>query len=81
MNSKLSSLKKISILALASRRLHLWQVPGLCLWKRDDQNRWIPLETDQASANDRLWHRISEGLREFHSKRQALRGEDLHQTN
>ena len=39
------------------------------------------LEADQASANDRLWHRIAEGLREFHSQRQALRGEDLHQTN
>ena len=74
-------LKKISILALASRRLHLWQGPRLCLWKRDDQNRWGPLETDQEPANDRLWHGIAEGLREFHSTRQALRGKDLHQTN
>ena len=39
------------------------------------------LGADQASANDRLWHRIAEGLRKFHSKRQALRGEGLHQTN
>ena len=80
MNSKLSSLKKISILALASRRLHLWQVPRLCLWKRDDQNRW-GLETDQEPANDRLGHGIAEGLREFHSTRQGLRGKDLHKTN
>ena len=33
-----SSLKKISMLALASGRLHLWQGPWLCLWKKDDQN-------------------------------------------
>ena len=39
------------------------------------------LGADLASANNRLWHRIAEGLREFHSQRQALRGEDLHQTN
>ena len=33
-----SSLKKISMLALASGRIHLWQGPRLCLWKKDDQN-------------------------------------------
>ena len=38
MNSASSSLKKISMLALASGRLHLWQGPRLCLWKEDDQN-------------------------------------------
>ena len=38
MNSVRSSLKKISMLALASGRLHLWQGPRLCLWKKDDQN-------------------------------------------
>ena len=38
MNSARSSLKKISMLALASGRLHLWQGPRLCLWKKDDQN-------------------------------------------
>ena len=31
--------KKISMLALASGGLHLWQGPRLCLWKKDDQNR------------------------------------------
>ena len=31
--------KKISVLALASSRLHLWQGPRLCLWKKNDQNR------------------------------------------
>ena len=30
--------KKISMLALASGGLHLWQDPRLCLWKKDDQN-------------------------------------------
>ena len=30
--------KKISMLALASCRFHLWQGPWLCLWKKDDQN-------------------------------------------
>ena len=30
--------KKVSMLALASGRLHLWQGPRLCLWKKDDQN-------------------------------------------
>ena len=39
MNSALSSLKKISMLALASGGLQLWQGPRLCLWKKDDQNR------------------------------------------
>jgi hypothetical protein len=38
MNSARSSLKKISMLALASFRFHLWQGPWLCLWKKDDQN-------------------------------------------
>ena len=38
MNSVRSSLKKISMLALASGRLHLWQGPRLCLRKKDDQN-------------------------------------------
>ena len=38
MNSARSSLKEISMLALASGRLHLWQGPRLCLWKEDDQN-------------------------------------------
>ena len=38
-NSVRSSLKKISMLALASGGLHLWQGPRLCLWKKDDQNR------------------------------------------
>jgi len=31
--------KKISMLALASGGLPLWQGPRLCLWKEDDQNR------------------------------------------
>ena len=39
MNSVRSLLKKISMLALASGGLHLWQGPWLCLWKKDDQNR------------------------------------------
>ena len=38
MNSARSSLKKISMLALASGGLHLWQGPKLCLWKKDNQN-------------------------------------------
>ena len=33
MNSARSSLKKISIWALASGGLHLWQGPRLCLWR------------------------------------------------
>ena len=37
-NSARSALKKISMLALASGGLHLWQGPRLCLWKKDDQN-------------------------------------------
>ena len=32
------SKKKAPMLALASSRLHLWQGPRLCLWKKDDQN-------------------------------------------
>jgi len=32
------------------------------------------LVADQAPANDGLWHRHAEGLRELHSTRQALRG-------
>ena len=39
MNSARSSLRKISMLALASGGLQLWQGPRLCLWKKDDQNR------------------------------------------
>ena len=31
--------KKITMLALASGGLHLWQGPRLCLLKKDDQNR------------------------------------------
>ena len=31
--------KKVTMLALASGGLHLWQSAGLCLWKKDDQNR------------------------------------------
>ena len=31
--------KKVTMLALASGALHLWQSAGLCLWKKDDQNR------------------------------------------
>ena len=38
MNSARSSLKKISMLALASGGLHLWQGPWLYLWKKDDYN-------------------------------------------
>jgi len=38
MNMQSSSLKKISMSALASGGLHLWQGPQLCLWKKDDQN-------------------------------------------
>ena len=39
MNSALSLLKKVPMLALASGGLHLWQGPRLCLWKKDDQKR------------------------------------------
>ena len=39
MNFACSSLKKISMLALASGRLHLWQGPRLCLREKDNQNR------------------------------------------
>ena len=38
MNSARSSLKKISMLALASGRLHLWQGPRLYLLEEDVQN-------------------------------------------
>ena len=38
MNSARSSLKKISMLALAGGGLHLWQDSRLYLWKKDDQN-------------------------------------------
>ena len=38
MNSAVLLLKKISMLALVSGGLHLWQGPRLCLWKKDDQN-------------------------------------------
>ena len=76
-----SSLKKISMLALASGRLHLRQGPRLCLWKKDDQNGSCPLAADQAPTDDGLWHRHAEVLREFHSIRQALCGKDLHHTN
>ena len=67
MNSARSSLKKISMLALVSGRLHLWQGPRLCLWKKNDQNGSGPLAADQALADDGLWHGHAEGLREFHS--------------
>ena len=40
-----------------------------------------PLGADQALADDGLWHGHAEGLREFHSTSQALRGKDLHHTN
>ena len=76
-----SSIKKISMLALASGGLHLWQGPRLCLWKKDDQNGSGPLAADQTPDDDGLWHGHAEGLREFHSTRQALRGKDLHHTN
>ena len=65
MNSARSSLKKISMLALASGGLHLWQGPRLCLLKKDDQNRQGPLVADQAPADDGLWHGHAEVLREF----------------
>ena len=39
MNSARLSLKKFSMFALASGRLHLWQGPRLCLWKTDGQKR------------------------------------------
>ena len=73
--------KKISMLALASGGLHLWQGPRLCLWKKDDQKGSGPLAADQAPADDGRWHGHAEVLREFHSTRQALRGKDLHHTN
>ena len=39
MNSARSSLEEISMLALASGGIHLWQDPRLCLREKDDQNR------------------------------------------
>ena len=39
------------------------------------------MAADQAPADDGLWHRHAEGLREFYPIRQALRGKDLHHTN
>ena len=36
---------------------------------------------DQALADDGLWHRPTEGLREFHLTRQTLHGKELHHTN
>ena len=69
------------MLALASGRLQLWQGHRLCLWKKDNQKYYGPLGADQAPADDGLWHGLAEGLREFHSTRQALRGKDLHHTN
>ena len=50
------------MLALASGGLQLWQGPQLCLWKKDDQNRYAPLAADQAPADDGLWHGHAEGL-------------------
>ena len=73
--------KKISVLALASSRLHLWQGPRLCLWEQDDQDWRSSLGTDQEFADDRLWDGHAEGLPEFYPTRQALRGKDLHHTN
>ena len=46
--------KKISVLALASSRFHLWQGPRLCLWEQDDQDWRSSLGTDQAFADDGL---------------------------
>ena len=73
--------KKISVLALASSRLHLWQGPLLCLWEQNDQDWRSSPETDQALADDGLWDAHAEGLPEFYPTRQALRGKDLHHTN
>jgi len=39
------------------------------------------LAADQAPADDGLWHRHAEVLRELHSTRQALRIKDLHHPN
>ena len=69
------------MLALASGRLHLWQGPRLCLWKKDEQNGSGPLAADQALADDGLWNGHAEVLQEFHSTRQALRGKDPYHTN
>jgi len=73
--------KKISVLALASSRLHLWQGPRLCLWEQNDQDWRSSPETDQALADDGLWNGHAEGLPEFYPTRQTLRGKDLHHTN
>ena len=73
--------KKITMLALASGGLHLWQGPRLCLLKKDDQNLSGPLAADQAPVHDGLWHGPAGGLRKFHSSRQALRKKDLQRTN
>ena len=69
------------MLALVSGGLHLWLCTRLSLWRKDDQNGEGPLAADQAPADDGLWHRHAEVLREFHSTRQALSGKDLHHTN
>ena len=39
------------------------------------------MASDQALADDGLWHGQAEGLREFYPTRQALRIKDLHHTN
>ena len=57
--------KKISMLALASGGLHLWQGPRLCLWKKDDQDWRSYLGKDKALADDGLWDGHAEGLPEF----------------
>ena len=53
--------KEISVLALASSRLHLWKGPRLCLWEQDDQDWRSSLGKDQALADDGLWDRHAEG--------------------
>ena len=40
-----------------------------------------PMASDQALADDGLWHGQAEGLREFYPTRQALRIKDLYHTN
>ena len=54
--------KKISMLALASGGLHLWQGPRLCLWKKDDQNGSGPLVANQPFADYGRWHRLAKIL-------------------
>ena len=39
------------------------------------------MAADQTPADDGLWYEHAEGLREFHSTRQALRGEDFRHQN